>query len=175
VTTASVRPDIAGIDRAHASVVPTLRGLPWYGAVLVALILTVIGAVIGGSDFGNGVPPAIWICFLVGVILAVLAVRRQAVFTAMVQPPLIGAAVILLAARIIDGQAFVFSGINVVKCFPLLAVGTGIAVIVGLVRIVAQPLRRTSTPAAGPVRRAPAGHSATSDRLDADGRADSAP
>jgi len=165
VTTASTRPAPAGIDRHHASVLPALPGLPWYGAVLVSLVLTIIGAVIGGSKFSNGVPAAIWICFLVGVILAVLAVRRRAVFTAMVQPPLIGAAVILLAGKIIDGQAFVFSGINVVKCFPMLAVGTGIAVVLGLVRMAAQPLRSAS--AVRPARRAaPSGRAASSGGVD---------
>lgn len=171
MTTASARPAPAGINRARASVLPALPGLPWYGAVVVAVVLTVIGAVIGGSNFANGVPAALWIFFLVGVILAVLAVRRRAVFTAMVQPPLIGAAVILLAGKILDGQAFVFSGINVVKCFPMLAVGTGIALVLGLARIAAQPLRRAPASTAGPVRRAaPSGPAASPNGIDADGR-----
>lgn len=120
---------------------PSVPGLPWFGAVLVALVLTVVGAIVGGSSFSDGIPMSLWVCYLGGTVIAVLAVRRQAVFTAMVQPPLIAAVVVFLAAKLFDGQETLFAGLNVVKSFPMMAVGTGIAVVLGLARIAAQPLR----------------------------------
>lgn len=146
MTTASARPTPARLDRAHASALPSVPGVPWYGAVLIALVLTAIGAVIGGSDYSTGVPGAVWVFFLAGAVLAALAVRRRAVFTAMVQPPLIAAVVVFLGGRMFGSLDTVFSGINVVKIFPMMLIGTGIAVILGLVRIAAQPLRSVARP-----------------------------
>ncbi|QRY61275.1 hypothetical protein JVX90_12640 [Gordonia sp. PDNC005] len=70
------------------SVIPSVRGLPWWGAVLLATSFTVVGAVISADS----TPPLgrVFKAFLVvGVVLAALAVRRRALFTAAVQPPLI--------------------------------------------------------------------------------------
>ncbi|GAC77913.1 hypothetical protein SAMN04488550_3303 [Gordonia malaquae] len=70
------------------SVIPSVRGLPWWGAVLVATSFTVVGAVISADS----TPPlgrVFKVFLVVGVVLAALAVRRRALFTAAVQPPLI--------------------------------------------------------------------------------------
>lgn len=120
---------------------PTLPGVPWWAVVAIAFVLTVIGAIIAGKDFGNGVPSSLWIFFLAGVIIAVLAARRRSVFTGMVQPPLIAAIVVFLGGKIFGGLAAFDAGFNVVKIFPMMAVGTGIAVVIGLLRMAAQPLR----------------------------------
>ncbi len=131
---------------------PTLPGVPWWAVVAIAFAFTVIGAIIAGKDFGNGVPAALWIFFLAGVILAVLAARRRSVFTGMVQPPLIAAIVVFLGGKIFSGLAVFDAGFNVVKIFPMMAVGTGITVVIGLVRMAAQPLRRMA-PARRPADR----------------------
>lgn len=115
--------------------IPSVAGLPWFGAVLVSLVFTVIGSVIGGSNFDAGVPTVLWIFFLAGTILAVLAVRRRSVFTAMVQPPLIAAVVVFVGARFFAGEQTVFAAVNVVKIFPMMLVATGVAVVLGLVQI----------------------------------------
>ncbi|MEJ9077897.1 DUF6542 domain-containing protein [Gordonia malaquae] len=70
------------------SVIPSVRGLPWWGTVLVATSFTVVGAVISADS----TPPlgrVFKVFLVVGVVLAALAVRRRALFTAAVQPPLI--------------------------------------------------------------------------------------
>lgn len=144
VTTTTARPAGVTTTRAHASVVPSLPGLPWYGAVVLALVLTAIGLAIGGNAFGDGVPPAIWVCFIAGCVLAVLAVRRQSVFTAMVQPPLVLAVVVFLGGRMFSSLDTLFAGANVVTTFPMMCVGTGIAIVLGLIRIVAEPSRPRS-------------------------------
>ncbi|MEO9330328.1 DUF6542 domain-containing protein [Gordonia aurantiaca] len=70
------------------SVLPAVRGVPWWGAVLLATGITALGAAIdaGSNDSLGGIYK---FCYLVGCVLAALAVRRRALFTAAAQPPLI--------------------------------------------------------------------------------------
>ncbi|HCS59611.1 MAG TPA: hypothetical protein DIW80_22880 [Gordonia polyisoprenivorans] len=78
------------------SVLPTVRGVPWWGAVLVATALTAIGAIMDAKNHGN-LGAVFNFCLLVGCCLAALAVRRRALFTAAAQPPLIAFCVGVLA------------------------------------------------------------------------------
>lgn len=127
---------------ADSSAAPGVRGWPWWAAVLVALVFTLIGTAIDGWLFGTfswGLRLGFW----VGVALAALVVQRRSVFTAMVQPPLI-----LVAGLLIGGLLFVTGGgmygmaLKLIATFPTMAIGTALAVAIGLIRIVAQPLRR---------------------------------
>ena len=70
------------------SVLPAVRGVPWWGAVLLGTGITGLGAAIdAGSNDSLG---SIYkFCYLVGCVIAALAVRRRALFTAAAQPPLI--------------------------------------------------------------------------------------
>lgn len=70
------------------SVLPAVRGVPWWGAVVLATGITALGAAIdaGSNDSLGGIYK---FCYLVGCVLAALAVRRRALFTAAAQPPLI--------------------------------------------------------------------------------------
>ncbi len=67
---------------------PAVRGVPWWGAVLLGTGITGLGAAIdAGSNDSLG---SIYkFCYLVGCVIAALAVRRRALFTAAAQPPLI--------------------------------------------------------------------------------------
>jgi hypothetical protein len=131
---------------ADASAVPTVRGLHSWGAVLVAVVFTGIGVVVelnGTSAQSVGWP--LRILFVAGVVLAALAVRRGAIFTAMVQPPLVLAAAIVVGG-LLDGSGggLLNTGLDVVRAFPLMVVGTAAAVVIGVIRMVAQPLHRRS-------------------------------
>lgn len=75
---------------------PTVRGVPWWGAVLIATALTAIGAIMDAKNHGN-LGAVFNFCLLVGCCLAALAVRRRALFTAAAQPPLIAFCVGVLA------------------------------------------------------------------------------
>lgn len=121
--------------------IPSFNGVPWFGAVAISLILTVIGVVIGGTNFGGGVPVVLWILSLFGTIAAVLIVQRRSVFTSMVQPPLISAIVVFLFSRFSGDGGTLDAAVNVVKIFPMMAVATGVAVVLGLVRIATAPLK----------------------------------
>lgn len=78
------------------SVLPGIPGVPWWGAVLIAAVCTAIGAT-ADALLNNSLGLIYNICFLVGCVLAALAVRRRALFTAAVQPPLITAVIGLIS------------------------------------------------------------------------------
>lgn len=75
---------------------PTLRGLPWWGAIVLAVGLTTIGAFVD-AKLNGGLGSIFKFFYLVGCVAAALAVRRRALFTAAAQPPLIAFAVAMIA------------------------------------------------------------------------------
>ena len=134
----STRPTMA-----DASAMPTVAGIPSWGAVLVAVVLTALGAAVDGWLSGT---PA-WgfrIGFVSGVALAALLVRRGSIFTAFVQAPLVLVSVIFAALRLMSSERMTISLIKVVNTFPTMVVGTALAVLLCVIRIFAQPLRRSA-------------------------------
>jgi hypothetical protein len=79
--------------------------------------------------------------FTIGVVLATLAVRRGSLFTAMVQPPILLTLLVFGTFRLFGAQGTIFSASKIVTSFPIMAVATGVALLLGLVRIIAQPMR----------------------------------
>ena len=128
----------------------TVAGIPSWGAILVAAILTALGATVDGLV--SGAPS--WgfrIGFVAGVGLAALLVRRASIFTALVQPPLVMVVVIYFALRLMSSERMTITLIKVVNTFPTMVVGTAVAVVLCVIRIFAQPLRR-SAPVSTPQR-----------------------
>ncbi len=112
----------------------------------MAVVFTTVGVVIdlnSTSEESAGWP--LRILFVAGVVLAALAVRRGAIFTAMVQPPLVLAAAIVIGGLLNGSGGLLNTGLDVVRAFPLMLVGTAAAVVIGVIRLVAQPLRRRSS------------------------------
>lgn len=136
------RPPSSRPTLANASAIRTVAGIPSWGAVLVALVLTALGATVDG--LATGTPS--WgfrIGFVAGVALAALLVRRASIFTALVQPPLVMVVVIFVALRLMASERMTITLIKVVNTFPTMVVGTAVAVVLCVVRIFAQPLRRS--------------------------------
>jgi hypothetical protein len=105
-----------------------------------AVVVTLIGVVL--DKVGPGTPGwGLRIGFFVGSGLAALAVRRRAVFTAMVQPPLVLVLVLVPSLKLLFNATIYDSALKLVNTFPTMAIGTGIAVIIGVIRLFAQPLR----------------------------------
>lgn len=82
--------------------------------------------------------------FTIGIVLATLAVRRGSLFTAMVQAPIILTLLVFCTFRFVGGQGTIFSASKIVTSFPVMAVATGAALLLALVRIIAQPLHGTA-------------------------------
>ena len=131
--------------RGYASAIPGRAGVVWWVAVVIALVPTLLGFVVDLS-INNAIGVIAWVLTLLGVVLAAVAVRRHALFTVMVQPPLVvvGALVIgYVVATLTGGIAggVLNLGLKLVGTFPLMLTATVVAVILGVVRLVAQPLR----------------------------------
>ena len=132
------------IATADASVLSSVRGWPSWAVILLALGLTLAGTAVDGITTGL-LAWGLRIGFYLGVLGAALLVRRASIFTAMVQPPLV-----LVVGLVIGGMLFTNIGglygtaLRIIATFPTMAMGTAAAVLIGLIRIVAQPLRPKS-------------------------------
>ncbi len=140
------------VPAADACVLLSVRGLHAWGAVLVGVVFTAAGIAVDGATRG-ALGWGFKLCFVAGVVLAVLAVRRGSLFTAMVQTPILLAIGIVVGSRLVNHQGLLNTAIDVVKAFPTMAVSTAIVLVIGLVRFIAQP-NRTARP---PTRHATAG------------------
>ncbi len=87
----------------HRSVHPRFAGVPWWGAVLVAVTATAIGFAFDAGSGDRELSSVFGFCYSVGCLLAVLVVQQAGLFTAVIQPPLI-----LFVA--VPGSYFLFHG-----------------------------------------------------------------
>lgn len=71
------------------SVVPSVRGLPWWGACLLACGFAAVGAIIDVTGATSELGAVFKAFVFVGCVLAAILARRRALFTAAAQPPLI--------------------------------------------------------------------------------------
>jgi len=123
------------------SLVPTVPGVPWWGALAIAAGTTFVGVLIDSAR-GNELTTAFTVFYVLGCVAAAVAVRYRGLFSAMVQPPL------LLLAAVPVGQEFVSSGsttgwkdlaLNVayplVNRFPAMLLATLLVLAVGGFRI----------------------------------------
>ncbi|KQR98120.1 hypothetical protein ASG12_14285 [Williamsia sp. Leaf354] len=142
----------SGIPTEQQSVLPTVRGVPWWGAVLIALVPTVAGAIIDASNT-DGLSTTYRILYFIGCVVAVLAVRRRSLFTAISQPPLIAFGVALITLYLLKAdsgsglrQLILNVMLPIAKTFPLMA-WTFIAVaVLGVGRALLTRGRTESTP-----------------------------
>ena len=123
------------------SVVGSRRGLPWWAAVLVGLALAVVGALVGKPSQAS-IPVIFTVCYVLGAVIAVCAVRRRGLFGPMVMPPLVLAVtvpgVILLTSGS-QGDDMLSKALNIgtplINAFPMMAITTGVTLMIGFVRI----------------------------------------
>ncbi|GAY17735.1 hypothetical protein MSZK_44610 [Mycobacterium sp. shizuoka-1] len=120
---------------------PNLPGVPWWAAVLIAVIATTIGfafdAGSGSKELGN----VFAALYAVGCVAAVLAVRQSSIFTAVIQPPLILFVAVPSAYFLFHGAAFtgikdtlINFGYPLIERFPLMLFTSAGVLLIGLVR-----------------------------------------
>ncbi|MDH6283527.1 hypothetical protein M2280_004775 [Prescottella agglutinans] len=118
------------------SALPTVPGVPAWGAVVVAAGLTFIGFALDAMS-GSELTSTFSILYFFGCVLAVLAVRYRGMFTAVVQPPLLLFVAVPIAQQVFTGgtgTGLKDLALNVayplVNRFPLMLVAT---LVVGLI------------------------------------------
>ncbi|BBX09564.1 DUF6542 domain-containing protein [Mycolicibacterium aichiense] len=126
---------------AHRSAHPNLSGVPWWAAVLIAVIATTIGfafdAGSGNKELGN----VFAAMYALGCVAAVLAVRHSSIFTAVIQPPLILFVMVPGSYFLFHGAAFtgvkdtlINFGYPLIERFPLMLFTSAGVLLIGLVR-----------------------------------------
>ena len=119
---------------------PNVPGVPWWAAVMVAITTTAIGFAFDAGG-GRDLTHVFAALYMIGCVAAVLMVRQSAIFTAVVQPPMI-----LFVS--VPGAYFLFHGAKlggfkdvVINCvyplierFPLMVLTSGGVLLIGLVR-----------------------------------------
>ncbi|WP_207548595.1 DMT family transporter [Mycobacteroides chelonae] len=131
----------SSVEADHRSAHPDIPGVPWWGAILIAVAGTALGFAIDAMANGEKLTGAFAGCYAAGCVLAVFAVRYSSIFTAIVQPPLILFASIPMAYMIMskgpaDGikNMAITTGYPLIERFPLM-ISTALGVlIIGVVR-----------------------------------------
>ncbi|GHH61879.1 hypothetical protein GCM10017774_88820 [Lentzea cavernae] len=120
------------------------KGIPWWAAILAALVPAFIGAFIDINS-SKTVGWTFNVVFFVGALAAILLVQRRSLFGPMVQPPLVLAAtvpvLVLLTGDVAKGGLSAMAlglGKPLIDSFPVMAVTTAFTVGLGILRIVLQ-------------------------------------
>ncbi|MDD7923413.1 DUF6542 domain-containing protein [Actinomycetospora chibensis] len=133
------------------SIVRSLRGLRWWGTLLLGAVFTVAGVAIDLVLSGElGV--AFTACFAGGCILATAWSRRDSLFVPLVQPPLllaVGVPVVVVATGSLPrsgGTASTLLAVGgpLVNAFPTLAITTAVCLALGFIRSRLEPWQRDS-------------------------------
>ncbi|MGW4519904.1 DUF6542 domain-containing protein [Amycolatopsis sp. NPDC004378] len=122
-------------------VVGSGRGLPWWAAVLIGLGLAVLGAFVAKPS-QTSIPVFFVVCYIAGAVIAVCAVRRRGLFGPMVMPPLVLAVAVPSVILLTSGSAgddtlskILSIGTPLINGFPVMAITTGITLLIGFARI----------------------------------------
>jgi hypothetical protein len=119
----------------------TTRGVPWWAAVLLAGVPTMIGTLL---DIVLWTKPGLFFtaCYFVGCVLGVLLVKRQSLYGPMVQPPLVAGIAMPIVVLIsgsgggTSGAAKAFSVVSpLITGFPAMGITTVVVLAIGLVRM----------------------------------------
>jgi Domain of unknown function (DUF6542) len=77
------------VPATHRSAHPNIPGVPWWGALVIAVTATTIGFAFDAGSGDKELTSAFAAMYFLGCVAAVLGVRQSGIFTAVVQPPLI--------------------------------------------------------------------------------------
>lgn len=133
--------------------IPTIPGVPSWGALLIAVTFTAIGFAFDAGSGGQELTLAFAVAYALGCVAAVVAVRQTGIFTAVIQPPLIlfvcvPGAYFLFHGGTMDGikDLLINCGYPLIERFPLMFFTTAMVLLVGLARWYMGMARRRSAP-----------------------------
>ena len=120
---------------------PNIPGVPWWGAVLIAVVAAAIGFAVDAGSGGGVLTSVFSVCYVMGCLVAVLAVRRTGLFTAVIQPPLllfviVPGAYFLMHSSQIRGikDVLINCGYPLIERFPLMFFTSAAVLLVGIAR-----------------------------------------
>ncbi len=137
----------------HRSALPRVPGIPWWAAAILAATLTTIGVAFDAGSGTNELGAVFAVCFVLGCVAAVLAVRQSGVFTAAIQPPLILFIAVPFAYFVFHGSTFtgikdllINCGYPLIERFPLMFFTSATVLLIGMVRWYLGAAARRATP-----------------------------
>ncbi len=129
------------MEAAHRSIHPNIPGVPWWAALLIATTATAIGYAIDAGSGHKELTHVFAGFYIAGCVAAVLAVRQEGVFTAIIQPPLILFCAVPGAYWLFHGRKIgnlkdllINCGYPLIERFPLMLGTAGGVLLIGLVR-----------------------------------------
>ncbi|MGH3622923.1 MAG: DUF6542 domain-containing protein [Sciscionella sp.] len=130
--------DVAWDERALLN---SARGWPWWGAVLFAFGLSIVGAIVD-YQLSDELGTIFHAAYFIGCVGGICVVRRNGLFGPMVQPPLIlgitvPATVLSTSSSSAGGlrNQLLTIGTPLINGFPTMALTTGVTVGIGLLRV----------------------------------------
>jgi hypothetical protein len=134
--------------------IPTIPGVPSWGAVLIAVTFTAIGFAFDAGSGSKELTLAFAAAYAIGCVAAAVAVRQTGIFTTVIQPPLIlfvavPGAYFLFHGGTMDGvkDLLINCGYPLIERFPLMFFTSAIVLLVGLARWYAGMSHRRTAPA----------------------------
>lgn len=128
----------------YRAIFGSFKGIPWWAAILSALVPAFIGAFIDINS-SKTVGWTFNAVFFIGALAGILLVQRRSLFAPMVQPPLILAAtvptlVLMTGGVTKSGLSAMALGLAkpLIDSFPVMAITTAVTVVLGIVRIATQ-------------------------------------
>lgn len=113
--------------------------MPWWGAVLIAVVITAVGITLDSGD--NELGGVFGSLYALGCVLAVLAVRQSGIFTAIIQPPIILFVTVPGAYFLFHGATFADLKDTLISCayplierFPLMLFTAAGVLLIGMTR-----------------------------------------
>ncbi len=123
------------------SALPTLPGIPWWGAAILAVTMTAVGFAYDAGTGSQALSAVFVVFYVLGCIAAILAVRQSGVFTAVIQPPLILFVAVPFAYFVFHGSTFtgvkdllINCGYPLIERFPLMFFTSATVLLIGMVR-----------------------------------------
>ena len=137
--------------------IASVTGVPWWGAVLIALSATLLGIAIEAGSGHQELGGIFAALYALGCVAAVLLVRRSGIFTAVIQPPLLLFVGVPLAYYLLHESEFsglkdilITCGYPLIERFPLMLFTSAAVLLIGLVRwylVMSAPGRPHAAPA----------------------------
>ncbi|WP_448393296.1 DUF6542 domain-containing protein [Mycolicibacterium sp. XJ879] len=120
---------------------PNFPGVPWWGAVLIAITATTIGFAFDAGSGSKELSAVFAACYVLGCLAAVLAVRQAGLFTAIIQPPLILFGAVPTAYFLFHNaqitsvkDALINCGYPLIERFPLMLFTSAAVLLIGAAR-----------------------------------------
>jgi hypothetical protein len=125
----------------HRSAHPNIPGVPWWGAVLLAVTLTAVGFAYDAGSGNKDLSMVFSATYVLGCLFAVLAVRQSGIFTAVIQPPLILFGAVPTAYFLFHGGQIggikdlaINCGYPLIERFPLMFFTSAAVLLIGMGR-----------------------------------------